>query len=131
MARRCCAKASPNLSSSFSTLPRLLCTSAKSGLIVRHNGNTADGTDPNDGSELEVHKGPRGSIVEFMLQTTDDVQSGTYWFERYGSTMTGLTHKDGSTALTCYYIDHNIKLTGLNTGVSIDIPIRLVKYKSG
>ena len=30
-----------------------------------------------------------------------------------------------------YYIDSNIRVTGVTTGSSIDIPVRFVKWKSG
>ena len=98
------------------------------GTFVRENGCIDDGTVTGDCASGEVHKGPRGSILEFLLRTTQDVQSSTYFFERYGNTFDGLK-SGGGVSGTYYYIDHNIKITGLNTGVSIDVPIRIIKYK--
>ena len=98
------------------------------GTFVRENDCEADGSQVGDCAANEVHKGPRGSILEFLLHTTQDVQSSTYFFERYGGTFSGLKTPGGVSG-TYYYIDHNIKITGLNTGVSIDVPIRIIKYK--
>ena len=96
--------------------------------LVKENGVVHDGSTSPDLSAFEVHKGPRGSILEFKLRVTDDLQGGTYFFERYGSTFSGLKSASAVDG-TYYYIDHNIKVTGLNTGVSIDVPIRIIKYK--
>ena len=96
--------------------------------LVVENENRDDGSQVGDNSVYEVHKGPRGSVLSFLLKTTQDVQSSTYFFERYGSTFSGLNSAAGVNG-TYYYIDHNIKITGLNTGVSIDIPIRIIKFK--
>jgi hypothetical protein len=96
--------------------------------LVKENAVTHDGSTTPDLSAFEVHKGPRGSILQFKLRVTEDLQGGTYFFERYGSTFTGLKSAAGVDG-TYYYIDHNIKITGLNTGISIDVPIRIIKYK--
>jgi hypothetical protein len=99
-------------------------------VLVTENQNTDDGTVTGDAFATQIHKGPRGSILEFKLLASQDVQSSVYFFTRYGNTMTGLARPDGTgTSDTYYYIDFNIKITGLSTASSIDIPCRLIKFK--
>ena len=79
-------------------------------------------------SPTHVHAGPRGTSVKFKLQSSMDVQTSSFLFERLGGTMTLPNRGTGTTTL--YYIDSQIRLYGVKTGRSIDIPIRLIKYKS-
>tara|TARA_Y100001970_G_C14256073_1_gene875490 strand:- start:1282 stop:2235 length:954 start_codon:yes stop_codon:yes gene_type:complete len=80
-------------------------------------------------STTNVHAGPRGTKVEFKLQSSMDLQTSTFLFERLGGVMTGVPNRgNGTTDL--YYIDTLIRVYGTKTGQSIDIPVRLVKYKS-
>ncbi len=67
--------------------------------------------------------GPRGSRLKFSIQSSLDLQSSTYLFTTLGAEVS-----DGTK--TYYYIDTTVRVTGLTTGNSIDIPIRLLKYKS-
>mgnify|MGYP003151390794 FL=1 len=68
-------------------------------------------------------EGPRGSRLKFSLQSSLDLQSSTYLFTTLGSEIS-----DGTK--TYYYIDTTVRVTGITTGNSIDIPVRLLKYKS-
>lgn len=70
-------------------------------------------------------KGPRGSRLEFLLQSTLDAQASTYLFTTLGAE---LSYTDG-TVKTYYYIDTTVRVTGLTTGNSVDIPVRLLKFK--
>lgn len=67
--------------------------------------------------------GPRGSRLRFGLRSSLDVQSSTYLFTTLGSEVS-----DGTN--TYYYIDTTVRVTGLTTGNSVDLPVRLFKYKS-
>ena len=67
--------------------------------------------------------GPRGSRLQFGLRSSLDVQSSTYLFTTLGSEVS-----DGTN--TYYYIDTTVRVTGLTTGNSVDLPVRLFKYKS-
>ncbi len=67
--------------------------------------------------------GPRGSRLKFGLRSSLDVQSSTYLFTTLGSEVS-----DGTN--TYYYIDTTVRVTGLTTGNSVDLPVRLFKYKS-
>ncbi len=75
-------------------------------------------------------EGPRGSRLEFLLQSTLDAQASTYLFTTLGSELT-YTDTTGSASVdkTYYYIDTTVRVTGLTTGNSVDIPVRLLKFK--
>ncbi len=78
------------------------------------------------------HAGPRGTMLRFKLQASMDVQTSTFLFERLGGIMTGVPNRTpgGSGTTDLYYIDTQIRIYGTKTGQSIDIPVRIVKYKS-
>lgn len=67
--------------------------------------------------------GPRGSRLKFGLRSSLDLQSSTYLFTTLGSEVSDSTD-------TYYYIDTTVRVTGLTTGNSVDLPVRLFKYKS-
>tara|TARA_R110000751_G_scaffold130890_1_gene232977 strand:+ start:633 stop:1568 length:936 start_codon:yes stop_codon:yes gene_type:complete len=77
------------------------------------------GTSPADSPIL----GPRGSRLQIGLRSSLDLQSSTYLFTTLGSTVSDSID-------TYYYIDTTVRVTGLTTGNSVDLPVRLFKYKS-
>ena len=83
---------------------------------------TVDTTDPK-----EVIRGPRGTRVEFRIQSSMDLNTSNYLFQQLGGETT-LDKRDtaGGTS-NVYYIDSNVRLTGVKTGVMIDIPVRYVR----
>lgn len=70
-----------------------------------------------DGSSIN---GRRGTRVEFRISATLDVNGSDTLFTRLGGTSTV-----GSTAVK--HIDSTVKITGVSTGYSIDIPVRYIK----
>jgi hypothetical protein len=83
---------------------------------------TVDTKDPK-----EVIRGPRGSRVEFRIQSSMDLNTSSFLFEQLGGTTT-LDDTSGVTpSNNCLFIDSNVRLTGVKTGVMIDIPVRYVR----
>ena len=77
--------------------------------------STGSTTSPN-----QTIAGPRGTILEFGLGVTEDLlASNAYFIELGGSVTIGSTN--------FYYIDTNVRITGLTTGYRIDIPVRFLK----
>lgn len=76
----------------------------------------------------EVIAGPRGTSLQFLIGASLDLQQSTYLFELLGGTQS-YTSMSGGTK-TYYYIDSIIRVTGAQTGASMDLPIRFLKYKS-
>lgn len=70
-----------------------------------------------DGSSIN---GRRGTRVEFRISATLDINGSDTLFTRLGGTSTV-----GSTSVK--HIDSTVKVTGVSTGYSIDIPVRYIK----
>ena len=64
--------------------------------------------------------GPRGTRVQFKIGASLELNGSNTLFNRLGGTSTV-----GSTA--CRHIDSTIRVTGVTTGYSIDIPVRFIK----
>jgi hypothetical protein len=78
-------------------------------------------------SPSEVIQGPRGTSLEFRIQSSMDLNTSSYLFTTLGGTET-LTDRGGSgTANNVYYIDSNVRVQGVKTGCMIDVPVRYVR----
>lgn len=82
-------------------------------------------TDRTTDSSAMVISGPRGTKLGFKLQASLDLNSSTYLFDLLGNTQ-NVEDVDGAN-ISCYTIDSNIRITGVTTGYSIDIPVRFAK----
>ena len=65
--------------------------------------------------------GPKGTFLEFKIQSSLDLNSSSFLFTELGSTLTFNTK-------TYYYIDTMVRVTGATTGRSIDVPVRFMKH---
>jgi len=82
-------------------------------------------TDRTTNSSGMVIAGPRGTYLQFKIQASLDLNSSTYLFNLLGST-TNINNVD-ATPTNCYYVDSNIRITGVTTGYTIDVPVRFAK----
>ena len=83
--------------------------------------------------EEAVIAGPKGTQLDFNLKPTEEIKTGTHFFETLGGGQAGdLTiindPNDASKNKDYYFIDTNVRVTGATTGYSIDIPVRIMKY---
>jgi hypothetical protein len=79
-------------------------------------------------ADLSVLKGPRGTKLEFKLGAQNDVSVSRYLFDQLGTDVTALFTNDTEiTANEVRSILTNVRITGVTTGNSIDIPLLLVK----
>lgn len=83
---------------------------------------TVDTKDPK-----EVIRGPRGTRVEFRIQSSMDLNTSTFLFEQLGGLTTLEDAGANGTPDNVMYIDSNVRLVGVKTGVMIDIPVRYAK----
>jgi hypothetical protein len=90
--------------------------------IVIDNGDRSN-------SSTQTISGPRGSIVQFKIKSSAELNTNSYLFTQLGGSLTyGTYSKRGSTSGgTIYYIDTMLRVAGMKTGYSIDIPLRFVK----
>lgn len=87
--------------------------------ITDISGETSPGLSP--------IRGPRGSRLQFQLNSSLDLQSSTYLFTTLGGEVNDSAPSPNNRAY--YFIDTTVRVTGLTTGNSIDIPVRLLKFK--
>jgi hypothetical protein len=74
-------------------------------------------------SNTEAISGPRGTYLQFKIQSSLDLNTSTFLFEELGGSATMTIDSK-----TYYYLDSNIRVTGATTGRSIDIPVRFAKF---
>lgn len=79
---------------------------------------------PNDNNG-QVIRGPKGTTISFMIRSSLELNSSTYYFTTLGSTG-NITDKDGAT-LSVSYIDTLIRIRGATTGRTVDVPVRYIK----
>ena len=88
-------------------------------------------TNGND-NDITPILGTRGSKLEFKLKTTTNIQTSTYLFTNLGGETDAAfgSALKGDASLVFYYIDTYIKVTGIKTGVSNNVPVRIIKKKT-
>jgi hypothetical protein len=90
------------------------------------DGIVMDNTDDSN-STTQTISGPRGSMLEFKIEASLQLQTSTYLFNQLGGTTT-MVRKDGTAGTqSVRYIDSTVRVTGMSTGYSIDVPIRFIK----
>lgn len=88
--------------------------------VVADNGDDSNST-------TQTISGPRGTILEFKIEASLQLQTSTYLFNQLGGTTT-MVRKDGTAGTqSVRYIDSTVRVTGMSTGYSIDVPVRFIK----
>jgi len=77
-------------------------------------------------SASQVIQGPRGTSLEFRLQSSMDLNTSSFLFEQLGGTVSLIMQKSGPDP-DVKFIDSNIRVVGVKTGVMIDIPVRFLR----
>ena len=73
-------------------------------------------------AQTQTIAGPRGTRLEFKIASSVDLNTGTYLFTQLG----GESVLEGKNVR---HIDSIVRVTGMKTGYSVDIPVRYVKSK--
>lgn len=71
-------------------------------------------------AQTQTIAGPRGTRLEFKIGSSIDLNTSTYLFTQLGNTST----LEGKSVR---HIDSIVRVTGMKTGYSVDIPVRFVK----
>jgi len=71
-------------------------------------------------AESQTIAGPRGTRLEFKIGSSIDLNTSTFLFTELGGTST----LEGKSVR---HIDSVVRVTGMKTGYSVDIPVRFVK----
>ena len=78
------------------------------------------------GAADQVIEGARSTYLEFRVASSIDLRQSDFLFTRLGGTAS-LPNKSGASNSTVKTIDTLVKVTGLNTGYSVDLPVRFAK----
>ena len=76
-------------------------------------------------SASEVIRGPRGTSLQFRLQSSMDLNTSSYLFEQLGGEVQMPTEAGPNDDVL--FIDSNIRIVGVKTGVMLDIPVRFLR----
>ena len=72
-----------------------------------------------------------GGRLFFNLMPTEEIETSSYLFDELGggtgSTLSVDTIANSAVKKTFLYIDTTVRVTGITTGSSIDIPVRVLK----
>ena len=93
-----------------------------------------DGENSSEFAEELVHEGPLGNRLAFRLRASEAAKSSTSLYSKLGVLGSADTTADatvktesGSDIGDCDFIDTIVRVTGVTTGYSIDIPVRVVR----
>jgi len=96
--------------------------------VTPTDGVVFNNTNKTEEAGSQVIAGPRGSYLRFKIRASLELNTSTFLFTEIGST-SRLDSRDG-TGSEVYHIDTIVRVTGVTTGYSIDLPVRFVKYKA-
>ena len=71
--------------------------------------------------------GPIASTMEFKIRSAQDLRTSNFLFDRIGRTTTIYAPHGGGSNPTVKVIDSIVRVTGLTTGFSVDIPVAFAK----
>jgi len=79
-----------------------------------------------------VIDGPRGTRIQFKIAASLDLRTSTFLFTQLGSSgASAITSGTKTLAAADYqFIDSTVRISGVSTGYTLDIPIRFVKKTS-
>jgi hypothetical protein len=90
----------------------------------------SENTEKETATGSQVIRGPRGTVLQFKIQSSIELNSSTYLFEKLGDlTAAASTAPALEGSAFAYFIDTIVRVVGATTGFSIDIPVRFVKKK--
>ena len=71
----------------------------------------------------EIIRGPRGTSLKFKVMSSLNLRRSSYLFDQIGGTTT-------LSSTSIRYIDSTIKISGVTTGYTVDVPVRYIKLSS-
>lgn len=89
--------------------------------FVRENSDTTNNAN-------QSISGPRGTILEFKVLSSLELNTSNYLFTTLGNSTETLTGRTG-VAKNIYSIDTVIRVTGATTGNRIDVPVKFIKLQ--
>ena len=90
---------------------------AAMGFVTLNNNDTNAST--------QTIAGPRGTILEFKIAASLELNTSTYLFAKLGGQFDMLNKAGANQSVR--YIDSTVRVTGMKAGYSVDIPVRFIK----
>jgi len=118
-----------NTNSSLSFTPTAIDDDNIATYIFTLNDDSDVVTRISEGDASQI-QGPRGTKVSFKIASSLDLKTSTYLFTQLGSLGTTAITGQGSktiAAASYRFIDSTIRISGVSTGYTLDVPIRFVK----
>ena len=99
--------------------------------IFSTNDNTGIVSQLGAGAASSIN-GPLGTRVQFKIAASLDLRTSTFLFNQLGSAGTSDITSGTSTLLAANYrfIDSTVRISGVSTGYTLDVPVRFVKKTS-
>jgi hypothetical protein len=106
--------------------------------VINNPSVDIKGVDDKHPKGPQAFAGPRGTIFQFRIHASAELQNSTYLFTQLGSSedtdgagnIFGFLVADDRDVVegkTTYYLDTTVRVIGANTGIRMDIPVRYVK----
>jgi len=99
--------------------------------IFSSNDDTGIISSPGAGAASSIN-GPLGTRVQFKIAASLDLRTSTFLFNQLGSAGTSNITSGTNTLLAANYrfIDSTVRISGVSTGYTLDVPVRFVKKTS-
>ena len=101
------------------------------GRTFYFNGDPDDADVTTRSEDYEMFSGPIGNFLRIVPKVAASVQNSSTLFDKIGTTgkTTLKTHTDAAAVAIgkWKYIDTSVNITGVTTGYSVDVPIRIIK----
>jgi mannose/fructose/N-acetylgalactosamine-specific phosphotransferase system component IIB len=80
-----------------------------------------------EGQGSQTISGPRGTILQFRIASSTELQTSNYLFTKLGNTGQTFQSDYGTSITGMGTIDTQVRVSGLTTGYRVDIPVRFIK----
>ena len=99
--------------------------------IFSSNDDTGIISSPGAGAASSIN-GPLGTRIQFKIAASLDLRTSTFLFNQLGSAGTSNITSGTNTLLAANYrfIDSTVRISGVSTGYTLDVPVRFVKKTS-
>ena len=91
------------------------------------NSFVVENTNTSEGASTEVISGLRSTILQFKIASSQELKQSNFYFNKFGDRTTMINKNNAEVANGTRFIDTLIKITGINTGYTLEIPVRFVK----
>ena len=96
-------------------------------ILPTQNGKFVYNNQSQEQNATQCIAGSRSTYLKFKIQSSLNLRQSNFLFDQLGGTDTMDKYSGGTSDVK--YIDTIVKVTGINTGYSVDVPIRFIKLQ--